>query len=61
MTTRFFGAPIKRNEDKRLLTGQALFICAVAGLSRLMPNEIANTIASGASMNTHFSGLTYIA
>jgi aerobic carbon-monoxide dehydrogenase large subunit len=26
MTTRFFGAPIKRNEDKRLLTGQALFI-----------------------------------
>jgi aerobic carbon-monoxide dehydrogenase large subunit len=26
MTTRSFGAPIKRNEDKRLLTGQALFI-----------------------------------
>src|SRR5271169_600878 len=26
MTTRFFGAPIKRNEDKKLLTGQALFI-----------------------------------
>jgi carbon-monoxide dehydrogenase large subunit len=26
MTTRFFGAPIRRNEDKRLLTGQALFI-----------------------------------
>ena len=36
-------------------------ICAVAGLSRLMPNEMANTIASGASMNTHFSGLTNIA
>ena len=26
MTTRFFGAPVKRNEDHRLLTGQALFI-----------------------------------
>ena len=26
MTTRYFGEPIKRNEDKRLLTGQALFV-----------------------------------
>jgi carbon-monoxide dehydrogenase large subunit len=26
MATRYFGAPIKRNEDRRLLTGQALFI-----------------------------------
>jgi carbon-monoxide dehydrogenase large subunit len=26
MTTRFFGAPVRRNEDKKLLTGQALFI-----------------------------------
>ena len=26
MTTRYFGAPIKRNEDARLLTGQALFV-----------------------------------
>ena len=26
MTTRFFGAPVKRNEDRSLLTGQALFI-----------------------------------
>ncbi len=26
MTTRLFGAPIKRNEDPRLLTGQALFV-----------------------------------
>jgi len=26
MTTRYFGAPIKRNEDRRLLTGQALFV-----------------------------------
>jgi aerobic carbon-monoxide dehydrogenase large subunit len=26
MTTRAFGAPIKRNEDKRLLSGQALFV-----------------------------------
>jgi carbon-monoxide dehydrogenase large subunit len=26
MTTRYFGAPVRRNEDKRLLTGQALFV-----------------------------------
>src|SRR6516165_2328790 len=26
MTTRYFGEPIKRNEDGRLLTGQALFV-----------------------------------
>ena len=26
METRYFGAPVKRNEDQRLLTGQALFI-----------------------------------
>src|SRR5262245_22147633 len=26
MATRYFGAPIKRNEDRRLLTGQALFV-----------------------------------
>src|SRR3972149_11117730 len=26
MTTRTFGEPIKRNEDPRLLTGQALFV-----------------------------------
>jgi carbon-monoxide dehydrogenase large subunit len=26
MTTRYFGAPVRRNEDRRLLTGKALFI-----------------------------------
>src|ERR1043165_2503988 len=26
MTTRYFGAPIKRNEDARLLRGRALFV-----------------------------------
>src|SRR5258708_309615 len=26
MTTRFFGAAVKRNEDRKLLTGQGLFI-----------------------------------
>ncbi|MCL4863822.1 MAG: xanthine dehydrogenase family protein molybdopterin-binding subunit [Caldilineaceae bacterium] len=26
MTTRYFGQPLKRNEDARLLTGQALFV-----------------------------------
>src|SRR6266849_2182945 len=30
MTTRYFGAPIKRNEDRRLLTGRALFVDDVA-------------------------------
>ena len=35
--------------------------CAVAGFRRLMPKEMTNTIASGARMKTHFSGLTNIA
>jgi aerobic carbon-monoxide dehydrogenase large subunit len=26
MTTRYFGAPIARNEDRRLLTGRTLFV-----------------------------------
>ena len=26
MSTRTFGEPVKRNEDRRLLTGQALFV-----------------------------------
>src|SRR5262249_8379599 len=26
MATRYFGAPIKRNEDRKLLTGRALFV-----------------------------------
>jgi aerobic carbon-monoxide dehydrogenase large subunit len=26
MATRHFGEPVKRNEDERLLTGQALFV-----------------------------------
>ena len=30
MTTRYFGAPIKRNEDRRLLTGRALFVDDIA-------------------------------
>ncbi len=30
MTTRYFGAPIKRNEDPRLLRGRALFVDDVA-------------------------------
>src|ERR1700704_1657921 len=36
-------------------------IWAAAGCSRLMPAEITNTITSGARMNSHFRGLTYIA
>ena len=34
---------------------------AVDGCRRLMPAEITNTMASGARMNSHFSGLTNIA
>src|SRR5260370_6933185 len=30
MTTRYFGAPIKRNEDRRLRRGRALFVDAIA-------------------------------
>jgi len=30
MTTRYFGAPIRRNEDWRLLTGRALFVDDIA-------------------------------
>src|SRR6266853_1169675 len=30
MTTRYFGAPIRRNEDRRLLTGRALFVDDIA-------------------------------
>ena len=30
MTTRYFGAPTKRNEDPRLLRGRALFVDDVA-------------------------------
>src|ERR1700741_782303 len=26
MTTRYLGAPVRRNEDRRLLTGSALFV-----------------------------------
>ena len=33
-------------------------ICAVAGRMRSMPKLSTNTIASGASMITHLSGLT---
>ena len=36
-------------------------IWAVDGARRLMPAEITNTMASGARMNSHFSGLTNIA
>ncbi len=35
MTTRYFGAPIKRNEDPRLLRGRALFVDDVA-----LPNMV---------------------
>ena len=28
MTTRYFGAPVARNEDRRLLTGRAQFVAS---------------------------------
>ena len=48
MTTRFFGAPVKRNEDHRLLTGQALF---AAGARRmLLPFDGAPGVGSPGEM-----------
>src|SRR5258705_187229 len=39
MSTRTFGEPIKRNEDRRLLTGQALFIVELEQLAAVVDLE----------------------
>jgi len=47
MATRYFGAPIKRNEDRRLLTGQALFVDDVAFPDMLHAALLRSPIAHG--------------
>ena len=48
MTTRFFGAPIKRNEDRKLLTGQALFVDDVELPGMLHAAFLRSQVAHGA-------------
>jgi carbon-monoxide dehydrogenase large subunit len=47
MATRYFGAPIKRNEDGRLLTGRALFVDDVAFPNMLHAAFLRSEVAHG--------------
>jgi aerobic carbon-monoxide dehydrogenase large subunit len=47
MTTRYFGAPIKRNEDPRLLRGRALFVDDVALPNMMHVAFLRSAIAHG--------------
>src|SRR5215468_10383221 len=47
MTTRYFGAPIKRNEDPRLLRGRALFVDDVALPDMMHVAFLRSTLAHG--------------
>jgi carbon-monoxide dehydrogenase large subunit len=47
VTTRYFGAPIKRNEDQRLLTGRALFVDDVSFPNLLHAAFLRSPIAHG--------------
>jgi aerobic carbon-monoxide dehydrogenase large subunit len=47
MTTRYFGAPIKRNEDPRLLRGRALFVDDVALPGMMHVAFVRSTVAHG--------------
>src|SRR5258708_39676385 len=47
MTTRYFGAPIKRNEDRRLLTGRALFVDDVEFSNLLHAAFLRSAVAHG--------------
>jgi carbon-monoxide dehydrogenase large subunit len=47
MATRYFGAPIKRNEDRRLLTGRALFVDDVAFPHMLHAAFLRSAVAHG--------------
>jgi aerobic carbon-monoxide dehydrogenase large subunit len=47
MTTRYFGAPIKRNEDPRLLRGRALFVDDVALPNMLHVAFLRSAVAHG--------------
>jgi carbon-monoxide dehydrogenase large subunit len=47
MTTRYFGAPIKRNEDRRLLTGRALFVDDIAFPNMVHAAFLRSAVAHG--------------
>src|SRR5450432_1934330 len=47
MTTRYFGAPIRRNEDRRLLTGRALFVDDVGFPNLLHAAFLRSAVAHG--------------
>jgi carbon-monoxide dehydrogenase large subunit len=47
MTTRYFGAPVKRNEDRRLLSGRALFVDDVEFSNLLHAAFLRSAVAHG--------------
>src|SRR5260370_19407763 len=47
MTTRYFGAPIKRNEVRRLLTGRALFVDDIEFSNLLHAAFLRSAVAHG--------------
>jgi carbon-monoxide dehydrogenase large subunit len=47
MTTRYFGAPIKRNEDPRLLRGRALFVDDIGFSNMLHAAFLRSAVAHG--------------
>jgi len=47
MTTRYFGAPIKRNEDPRLLRGRALFVDDIEFPNMLHAAFLRSAVAHG--------------
>src|SRR6266436_5591579 len=55
MSTRAFGEPIKRNEDRRLLTGQALFIDDVEFLRMLHAAFLRSQMAHGRILRNDIS------
>jgi len=44
MATRYFGEPVRRNEDERLLTGQALFVDDVEPVGPLFAQAIQDAL-----------------
>ena len=44
MATRYFGKPVRRNEDERLLTGQALFVDDVEPVGPLFAQAIEDAL-----------------
>ncbi len=55
METRYFGASVKRNEDQRLLTGQALFIDDIELPGMLHAAVLRSAVAHGRILNIDVS------